>query len=89
MLHSLKYTKTALRQNLAPLISGQILFLQVSRQTNTAMPDANRNIRRSEVRAKNLAGDKPQKTHEHSASISCFPRHKQSQSYVVKKLMQN
>lgn len=46
------------KQTAAPLISGQILFLQVSTQTSTARPEASRNSRRSEVRAKNLEGDK-------------------------------
>jgi len=50
-----------LRELVAPLISGQILFLQVSAQTTTARPEASRNSRRSEVRAKNLEGNK---THE-------------------------
>jgi hypothetical protein len=38
----------------APLINGHILFFQVSRQTNTAVPEASRKSRRKEVRAKNL-----------------------------------
>lgn len=45
-----------------PLISGQILFLQVSTQTTTARPEASKNSRRSEVRAKNLEGNKNRKT---------------------------
>lgn len=45
------------KQLKAPLIFGQILFLQVSTQTSKARPEASRNSRRSEVRAKNLQGE--------------------------------
>lgn len=41
----------------APLIFGQILFLQVSTQTSRARAEASRNSRRSEVKAKNLRGE--------------------------------
>lgn len=44
------------KTNLAPLICGQILFLQVSTNTSTARPDASKHSRRSDVRAKNLHG---------------------------------
>lgn len=47
----------AKKQRKAPLIFGQILFLQVSTQTSKASPEASRNSRRSEVRAKNLQGE--------------------------------
>lgn len=45
------------KQLKSPLIFGQILFLQVSTQTSRARPEASRNSRRSEVRAKNLRGE--------------------------------
>ena len=61
MSDSEKHKSPPLKELVAPLISGQILFLQVSTQTTTARPDANRNSRRSEVRAKNLGENK---THE-------------------------
>lgn len=51
--NSLKQTKKKL---VAPLICGQILFLQVSTNTSTARPDASKHSRRSDVRAKNLHG---------------------------------
>lgn len=50
---------------MTPLISGQILFLQVSTQITRARPEASRNNRRNEVRAKNLEG----KQREHSYNI--------------------
>lgn len=58
MPESARHIKSPHKKKLAaPLITGQILFLQVSTQTSKARPEANRNRRRSEVRAKNLEGN--------------------------------
>lgn len=48
--------KSLKKQFVAPLICGQILFLQVSINTSTARPDASTHSRRRDVRAKNLRG---------------------------------
>lgn len=61
------YQESREKQFVAPLICGQILFLQVSTHTSAAKADASRHSRRSDVRAKNLRGKI--KASEHKALL--------------------
>ena len=64
-----RYKEPHKKQLVPPPISGQILFLQVSTKTITARPEASRNSRRSDVRAKNLRGIKREQTHEQTVLL--------------------
>lgn len=49
-----EYKEPQFEEQNTPLILGQILFLQVSKNTRTASEEARRNSRRIDVKAKNL-----------------------------------
>lgn len=56
MSETVQWITSLKKQFVAPLICGQILFVQVSTNTSTARPDASKHSRRSDVRARNLHG---------------------------------